>query len=213
MNETLTGSKVEPAPSTKRSTTQIVLSLVLVIVTAAAAFFFMRQSALQDKAAQLQASMDQARNEAAKLQSQLQEARSDGTKLQSQLQAVRSDSAKLQTQLEQALSEIAKMQPLAAKALEMPVKIGFRKAILGDGFVAVLQNTSTKTLSVDVKCTDATTARSREFRVVMDGFDPGRHVGGYPTKEIGHQEGWAFASGDKLQLSCAGYDRKERTVP
>ena len=106
------------------------------------------------------------------------------------------------------------MEPLAAKARAMAIAVGFRKALLGSGYVLNLQNKTTKPLALNVAVADATRQKTRQFRIVMDG---GTATGGSfqaaPAKEIGHREGWAFASGDTVEIACAGYDSIQMTVP
>ena len=118
------------------------------------------------------------------------------------------------SELEQARIHISQLEPLAVKARAMAIAVGFRKAILGSGYVLSIQNKTTKPLAFDISVADASRQKSKQFRIVVDG---GSAVGGSftaaPAKEIGHREGWAFASGDIVEVACAGYDSMRMTVP
>jgi hypothetical protein len=103
----------------------------------------------------------------------------------------------LQRQLAAAQSELTLLRPLAEKARELPVKLTFRKAVLGDGYVLGIHNTSRQSLSLSVKLTNPTFKRTKSFRVDLDGG---------ATKEIGHAEGWTAMANDSVEVVCAGFD-------
>lgn len=118
------------------------------------------------------------------------------------------------SELEKAMIRIFHMEPLAVKAREMAITVGFRKAFFGSGYVLTLQNKTIKTLALNVTVTDATRQRNMQFRVVANGGSAmGASFTAAPPKEIGHAEGWAFASGDNIEVVCAGFDPLHTTVP
>ncbi len=110
--------------------------------------------------------------------------------LQAKLEGVRQE-------LQQAKAKIAEMAPVVAQARVMPIEITSRMALLGNGYVVRFTNKGTKSLSLNVTATDATSKNTKTFRLVVD-----RGLG----QEIGHAEGWPVASGDTFEITCAGYD-------
>lgn len=102
----------------------------------------------------------------------------------------------LQRQLAAAQSEIELLRPLAEKARELPVKVTFRKAVLGNGYVLGIHNTSQQSLSLGVKLTNPTFNKTKTFRVDLDGG---------AVKEIGRSEGWTAMANDSIELVCAGF--------
>jgi hypothetical protein len=118
------------------------------------------------------------------------------------------------SELEQARNQILRMTPLTIKAREMAIAAGFRKAWTGSGLVLTLQNKTTKPLALNVTATDSTKQKKRAFRVVVNGgTSQGASFQAAPPKEIGHREGWAFVSGDSVEIECSEYDSMRITVP
>jgi len=116
--------------------------------------------------------------------------------------------------LEQARMRIAQMEPLAVQARQMAIHVGFRKAILGSGLVLVLQNKTIKPIALNVTVTDATGQKAKQFRIVTNGGTAiGANFQASSPAEIGHQEGWAFTPGDKVEVVCPGFDPIKITVP
>jgi hypothetical protein len=126
----------------------------------------------------------------------------------------RSELQLTKSELEKAKIRISQMEPLAIKAREMAIAVTFRKAIFGSGYVLGIQNKTTKPLALNVTVTDATRQRNMHFRVVANGGSAqGANFTAAPAKEIGHREGWAFVSGDTVDVGCADYDSIQMTVP
>ncbi len=86
----------------------------------------------------------------------------------------------------------------------LPIGVGFRKAILGQGEVAVLRNLSEAELAVKARIVDAATHQEHNFTIDID---PGR-----PT-EFGYAQGYAFEPGDAVSLSHDGYKTVYWQVP
>jgi hypothetical protein len=124
--------------------------------------------------------------------------------LQAKVEQLQSQSSQLQSQLNDANSQITQLQPLAAQARKLPVTARFRKAVTGAGFVLLLQNTSRKPLALSVTLSNPTFNKSKTYRVDIDGG---------LMKEIGYLEGWAFTSGDQIQIQNAEYDPLSVTIP
>ena len=79
---------------------------------------------------------------------------------------------------------------------DMPVLVHYRQALMGAGLVASFRNTSARDLAVLATFTNPTLNQSKTFRLDLA---PGQ------TREIGHLEGWTFASGDTIKLTHNDY--------
>ena len=86
----------------------------------------------------------------------------------------------------------------------LPIGVGFRKAILGRGEVAVLRNLSSTGLAVKARIVDAATRQEHNFTIDVG---PGRPV------EFGYVQGYAFEPGDAVTLSRDGYKTVYWVVP
>lgn len=92
----------------------------------------------------------------------------------------------------QALATEANEKLQAANQPEPTVLVSFRKAFLGSGGVATLKNSSPQPISVSLVASRSATNQQRQFDLVIDAA---------MFKEIGEREGWAFLSGDTLQVA------------
>jgi hypothetical protein len=86
----------------------------------------------------------------------------------------------------------------------LPIGVGFRKAILGHGEIAVLRNLGGTGLALKARIVDAATHQEHNFTIDVD---PGR-----PT-EFGYAQGYAFEPGDAVTLSHDGYKTVYWVVP
>lgn len=84
---------------------------------------------------------------------------------------------------------------------ELPIEIHYREALLGPGLVGMFKNTSDRHLAVVTTFYNPTLKKEENYRLDLA---PGI------TKEVGHSEGWAFASGDTIKIVHNEY--KTRTV-
>jgi len=91
----------------------------------------------------------------------------------------------------------------AEKKPPMPIKLTVRRAVLGDGLVTLFHNESQRNLSIVVTCTNPTLKQTENFRLdVAPGF----------AKELGHMQGWKFASGDVVRVTHNDYEPMEKTM-
>ena len=79
---------------------------------------------------------------------------------------------------------------------ELPVRVSFRPAFMGQGMVATFQNTSSEQLSLMVEFRDDTLHGARDFVLVVP-------AGG--KAEVGHAQGWLVNSGQSVRVSANGY--------
>ena len=79
---------------------------------------------------------------------------------------------------------------------ELPVRVSFRPAWMGQGMVATLRNVTSKQLSLMVEIRDPEARRSKAFA-----FD----VSPGGSADIGHAQGWLVTSGQSIKVGASGY--------
>ncbi|HVO46989.1 MAG TPA: hypothetical protein VMT29_11690 [Steroidobacteraceae bacterium] len=132
----------------------------------------------------------------------LQQQRSE---LQGQLAATERRVLELREQLTK--SEIAVQEKDAALASreialanatqpELPVRVSFRPAWMGQGMVATFQNVSSQQLTLMIEFRDPGRQISRDFALV---------VGAGASADVGHAQGWLVTSGQSVRVAASGY--------
>jgi hypothetical protein len=88
--------------------------------------------------------------------------------------------------------------------LKMPVEVAFRPAPSGSGLIAVFKNNSPEALPISVALINPLTSRRREsnFTIEANGL-----------QSIGESQGWAFAPGQRVQVTNPQFGTAEYTVP
>ncbi len=79
---------------------------------------------------------------------------------------------------------------------ELPVRVSFRPAWMGQGMVATLRNVAAQPLSLMVEIRDPGAHRSKSFAV---------DIGPGGSADIGHAQGWLVTSGQSLKVAASGY--------
>jgi hypothetical protein len=79
---------------------------------------------------------------------------------------------------------------------ELPVRVSFRPAWMGQGMVASFQNVDNQQLTLMVEFRDASLKTSRDFALVVEAGAAG---------EIGHPQGWLVSSGQSVRVSASGF--------
>lgn len=125
--------------------------------------------------------------------------------LQDKIAQLQSQLDQTQSLLNQANNQIAQLQPLAQKARQMPVSITFRQALMGGGYVVQFHNKSGKNLPLKITVKNPTFNKTKTFDAVANA--------GPKPLEIGHMEGWTFASGDVIEVVSEGFDPIEAKIP
>ncbi|TWO71451.1 hypothetical protein FN976_11080 [Caenimonas sedimenti] len=85
------------------------------------------------------------------------------------------------------------------QARRLPISVNARQSAIGKGQVMVLETRQPITVRLEVR--RGAQSFTRDLQLA-----PGRKI------EIGHLEGWAFASGDQVQISNPGFDPARFTV-
>lgn len=86
----------------------------------------------------------------------------------------------------------------------LPVVVGFRSSMLGQGLVAVIENTSDRYLTVLLAVRNPTLSTAKRFQIELEPKS---------STEFGHLEGWQFASGDEVALFNDEFGALKITVP
>jgi hypothetical protein len=79
---------------------------------------------------------------------------------------------------------------------DLPVRVSFRPAWMGQGMVATLRNVAAQPISLMVEVRDPQAQRSKSFA-----FD----IGPGASADIGHAQGWLVTSGQSLKVAASGY--------
>jgi hypothetical protein len=79
---------------------------------------------------------------------------------------------------------------------DLPVRVSFRPAWMGQGMVATFRNVATQPISLMVEVRDPVAHRSKSFALDIN---PGG------SADIGHAEGWLVTSGQSLRVAATGY--------
>ncbi|HZO24241.1 MAG TPA: hypothetical protein VFB37_17245 [Steroidobacteraceae bacterium] len=79
---------------------------------------------------------------------------------------------------------------------ELPVRVSFRPAWMGQGMVASFRNVGREQLTLMIEFRDPTAHASRDFALVVQ---PGA------TADVGHAEGWLVNSGQSVRVSASGF--------
>lgn len=87
---------------------------------------------------------------------------------------------------------------------ELPIEVNYRDAVFGEGLVAAFTNSTSQHLRISVIVENTTLGTRRTFDYV---------IAPNSVKEIGHLEGWSFASGDRISLYNDKFAAKELVVP
>ena len=79
---------------------------------------------------------------------------------------------------------------------ELPVRVSFRPAWMGQGMVASFRNVGTQQLTLMVEFRDPNLRSSRDFAMVVEAG---------ATAEVGHPQGWLVNSGQSVRVSASGF--------
>jgi hypothetical protein len=79
---------------------------------------------------------------------------------------------------------------------ELPVRVSFRPAWMGQGMVATFRNVASQELTLMVEFRDPNAHSSRDFAFV---------VAAGASADVGHPEGWLVTSGQSVRVAASGY--------
>ena len=96
------------------------------------------------------------------------------------------------------------VQAAAAAKPALPVVVGFRSSMLGQGLVAMIENTSDRYLAVVLAVRNPASSTADRFQL---------ELAPRSRTDFGHLEGWQFASGDEVDLFNDEFVALKITVP
>ena len=163
-----------------------ILSALLALL--AGSLYFQKNSVTQAKDVEIRVLMEKSANLITEANSKLSQAEQKIKQADLRAQQVTTDT----DNKIQALASEANDKIQAASLPEVTIAISFRKALLSNGSVAILKNTSSQPTPMTLQFIRASTGQQRTVQVVID---PTRSI------EIGEREGWAFLSGDEIKVS------------
>jgi len=79
---------------------------------------------------------------------------------------------------------------------ELPVRVSFRPAWMGQGMVASFRNAGSQQLTLMVEFRDSNLKTSRDFALVVEAG---------AVAEVGHPQGWLVSSGQSVRVSASGF--------
>jgi hypothetical protein len=86
----------------------------------------------------------------------------------------------------------------------LPISISYREALLGNGKVLTLINKSQQPFTTKAMFYSPSSGAGKTFTIQLAAGE---------TQEFGHLEGWAFESGDEIQLTAEGYGEVKMVMP
>jgi hypothetical protein len=164
----------------------VTVVLAALLVGATACIFTQHRSA-----SSLSAQLTAATTEASTLKTQLGSAQAHANDLQQQLASSQQQSSSQQQQLQDAQAQLS-----AESRPDLPIRVGFRRALLGQGEVGMFQNLSNRVLEVTLDVNSPATGASMHHNYVLNPRG---------LLQVGPLEHWAFAPGQKIELSNPGF--------
>ena len=86
----------------------------------------------------------------------------------------------------------------------LPVEVGYRPALIGEGLVLKVKNNSNRTLTILATLSNPTLHSEKTFNLTTAPNE---------VSEIGHLEGWVLVSGDQVKLSNTEYKSWQGSIP
>lgn len=86
----------------------------------------------------------------------------------------------------------------------LPVEVGYRPSLIGEGLVLNVKNNSNRTLTILATLSNATLRSEKKFNLTISPSE---------VSEIGHLEGWELVSGDQVKLFNAEYREWSGSIP
>src|SRR5882724_10856556 len=87
---------------------------------------------------------------------------------------------------------------------ELPVRVSFRPAWMGQGMVASFRNVGSQQLTLMVEFRDPNLRSSKDFAIVVEAG---------ATAEVGHPQGWLVNSGQSVRVSASGFKSVKAFAP
>lgn len=121
-----------------------------------------------------------------------------------EIQKLQAENLQLKSQVTQLQLQIGQAKSLLAKKQAMPVKIGFRKALMGAGFVVVLNTAIKQDFPVVVIFKSKSLGTTYRYQVNLSQSVP---------SEIGHLQGATIFPGDEIIVENNQYESVSAICP
>lgn len=207
-----------PARNTALIVSTVANGVLAAGLAAAVVLYFQASSGLESSRAQvasLQAEVEKVKGDLSREAARAAELKSDLGAARANLQSLRAQSSKLKSEVEareralaeeKARAKSAQAPPKREKAgpPAVPVRVTFRQAGLGRGQIGIFSNYSSIPLPVVIALHNPNTGQRKRFSIRIA---PGTRA------ELGHLDGWRFASGDQVAIRSQGYEPLRVTVP
>jgi hypothetical protein len=111
---------------------------------------------------------------------------------------LREQLTKVEVAVQEKDAELATREAALAEATqpELPVRVSFRPAWMGQGMVASFRNVGSQQLTLMVEFRDSNLRSQRDFAFVVDAG---------ATADVGHAQGWLVNSGQSVRVAASGY--------
>jgi len=111
---------------------------------------------------------------------------------------LREELTKAEVALQEKDAQLATREVALAEATQpdLPVRVSFRPAWMGQGMVASFRNVSNQQLTLMIEFRDPSTRSSRDFAFVVEAG---------ATADVGHAQGWLVTSGQSVRVAASGY--------
>ena len=167
-----------------------ILSAILALL--ATSLYFQKNSAIEAKDAEIRSLTEKNSSLIWEANSKLSLAEQKIKEANSRAQQIAAEA----TNKIEALATEANQKIQNANLPEATIAVAFRKALLGNGNVAMLKNTGSQSSPMTVQIFRASTNQQRTMQIVLDQAR---------TVEVGEREGWAFLPGDEIQVTQPGH--------
>jgi hypothetical protein len=137
-------------------------------------------------------------NTAKDLTAQLNAATAEVQGLREKLAAATADAQQAHTRAAVLDERVSAEQQLLAKEArpDLPIKMGFRPSLLGNGKVAIIENISNSEIEVTLDVVSPATGLAFHRALVIEANR---------SQQIGKNEGWEFAAGQQVKMSNPRY--------
>jgi hypothetical protein len=122
----------------------------------------------------------------------------------SELDTAQQQNTQLQAQVAELQKRVAELEAQLARKPALPVKVSFRKAMIGNGLVAVFETTTKESFPILVSVNNKAIGAVQHFRLDLRSQ--------YPS-ELGHMEGASIAPGDEISVENKSYSPMKLVVP
>lgn len=128
--------------------------------------------------------------------SEFEKAQTENNNLRTKVAQLQQQVTELQSKLQETSAQLSAASSKLARKPAMPVKVSFRQALLGPGYVAVFNTTIKQDFPILVTVKSKALGISQNFKLRLS------YVA---TRELGHSEGATIEAGDEVIVENNNY--------